>query len=99
MFVQIAMKSTNYCVSTFAAFKILVSNPLKISLTGAISYMVAILGILFCTGVICTGAYFIQIYVPYFSSVLTDPVPITVISGFAVIVVSGIYLSILSDSA
>ena len=99
VFVQIAMKSTNYCVSTFAAFKILVSNPLKISLTGAISYMVAILGILFCTGVICTGAYFIQIYVPYFSSVLTDPVPITVISGFAVIVVSGIYLSILSDSA
>lgn len=99
VFVQIAMKSTNYCVSTLASFKILVGNPLKIALTGAISYMVAILGILLCTGLICTGAYFIQLYVPYFSNVLTDPVPITVISGFAVIVISGIYLSVLADSS
>lgn len=61
--------------------------------------MVAILGILFCTAVICTGAYFVQVYVPYFSNILTDPVPMTVISGFAVIIVSGIYLSVLADSA
>lgn len=58
---QIAMRSTNYCVSTFAAFKLLVANPLKIALTGAISYMVAILGILFCTATISTAAYFIQV--------------------------------------
>lgn len=93
------MRSTNYCVSTISAFKILVSNPLKIALTGAISYMVAILGMLLCTGLICTGAYFIQIYLPYFANVLTDPIPMTVISGFVVIVVSGIYLSVLADSA
>ena len=49
VFVQIAMKSTNYCVSTLESFKLLVSNPLKIAITGVISYMVAILGILFCT--------------------------------------------------
>lgn len=61
--------------------------------------MVAILGILFCTAVICTAAYFIQVYVPYFSNILTDPIPMTVISGFVVIIVSGIYLSVLADSA
>lgn len=99
VFVQIAMKSTNYCVSTLESFKLLVSNPLKIAVTGVISYMVAILGILFCTSVICTGAYFIQIYLPYFSQILTNPIPITVISGFAVVIVSGIYMSILADSA
>lgn len=99
VFVQIAMKSTNYCVSTLESFKLLVSNPLKIAVTGVISYMVAILGILFCTAVICTGAYFIQIYLPYFSQILTNPIPITVISGFAVVIVSGIYMSILADSA
>ena len=93
------MKSTNYCVSTMEAFKILVSNPLKIAITGVVSYMVAILGILFCTAVICTGAYFIQVYVPYFSRILTDPIPMTVIGGFVVVVVSGIYMSILADSA
>ena len=99
VFVQIAMKSTNYCVSTLESFKLLVSNPLKIAVTGVISYMVAILGIIFCTSVICTGAYFIQIYLPYFSQILTNPIPITVISGFAVVIVSGIYMSILADSA
>lgn len=61
--------------------------------------MVAILGILFSTAIICTAAYFIQVYVPYFSQVLTDPIPMTVISGIVVIFVSGIYLSILADSA
>lgn len=61
--------------------------------------MVAILGMLFCIAIICTGAYFIQIYVPYFSERLTDPLPMTVISGFIVAVVSGVYLSILADSA
>lgn len=96
---QIAMKSTNYCVSTLESFKLLVTNPLKIAITGVISYMVAILGILFSTAIICTAAYFIQIYVPYFSAILTDPIPITVISGFAVVIVSGIYMSILADSA
>jgi hypothetical protein len=99
VFVQIAMRSTNYCVSTLESFKILVTNPVKIALTGAISYMVAILGILFCLASICTAAYFIQVYVPYFSRILTDPIPMTVIAGFAVVVVSGIYLSILADSA
>lgn len=97
--VQIAMKSTNYCVSTLESFKVLVANPLKIAITGVISYMVTILGILFCTAIICTAAYFIQVYVPYFSEILTDPIPMTVISGFVSIIVSGIYLSILTDAA
>lgn len=77
----------------------MVSSPLKIAITGAISYIVSILGILLCTALICAGAYFIQLYVPYFSRILTGPVPITVLSGFAVIVFSGIYMSVLADSA
>jgi solute carrier family 44 (choline transporter-like protein), member 2/4/5 len=61
VFIQIAMQGTNYCVSSVEAFKLLSTNPIKISVTGAISYMVAILGIIFTTAVICTGAYFVQI--------------------------------------
>lgn len=99
VFVQVALKSTNYCVSTLESFKVLTSNPLKIAITGVISYIVAILGILFCTAVICTAAYFIQVYVPYFSQRLTDPIPMTVIGGFVVVIVSGVYMSILADSA
>jgi hypothetical protein len=81
------------------AFKLLASNPLRIAVTGAISYMVAILGVLFCIASICTPAYFIQLKVSYFSNTLTDPVPMTVISGFIVAVISGAYLSVLADSA
>ena len=37
--------------------------------------------------------------IPYFYQKLTDPIPVTVISGVIVAVVSGVYLSVLSDSA
>jgi hypothetical protein len=97
--VQIAMRSTNYCISTFESFKLLSSNPIKITITGAISYMVSILGILFTMACVCTGAYFVQLNIPYFYQKLTDPIPVTVISGVIVAVVSGVYLSVLSDSA
>ena len=77
----------------------LTANPLKITITGAISYMVAILGVLFCIATICTAAYFVQISVNYFVTILTDPIPMTVISGLVVAVMSGVYLSVLADSA
>ena len=61
VFVQIALRSTNYCVSTFEAFKILISNPLKVSITGLISYIVLFFGAFFIVAAICTAAYFVQI--------------------------------------
>ena len=99
MFVQIALRSTNYCVSTFEAFKILITNPLKISITGLISYIVLFFGVVFIVAGICTAAYFVQIEVPYFAEVLTDPIPMTVIGGIITVIVAGVFLSVLVDSA
>jgi len=93
------MKGTNYCSSTINAFDLIASNPLKLALAGGISYLVGIIGVLFTTGVVCTTVYFVQIYVPDFNGVLTDPIPMTVISGIAVVIISAIFLSILTDSS
>jgi hypothetical protein len=70
-----------------------------LALAGGISYLVGIIGVVFTTAIACGAAYLVQVYVPAFNGVLTDPVPMTVISGIAVVIVSAIFLSILSDSS
>lgn len=86
-------------MSTINAFDMITSNPLKLALAGGISYLVGLVGVLFTTSIVCGTVYLVQIYITYLAQLVNDPVPMTVMSGIIVIIISAIYLSILSDSA
>ena len=65
------------------------------SVTGAISFIFALLGIGSISVLIALAAYFATLYIPYYKERIETPLIISFLSGAIAFVVSAVYLSMI----
>lgn len=99
MYVHIALFGTNYCSSAFKAFNLVTDNIVKVAITDGISIFFTVLGVIGITAAISVGAYFACIRIQYLATLLTNPVIVTIGSGFIAFVIACLYLSMIDISA
>ena len=94
-----AVFGTNYCSSAYKAFNLVTDNIVKVAITDGVSIFFTVLGVIGITAAVTVGAYFACIRIQALASLLTNPVIITIGSGFIAFVVGCLYLSMIDISA
>jgi choline transporter-like protein 2/4/5 len=93
-YVQCALNGTNYCTSSLEAFKLIASNPIRMALTTGLSSVVNLLGKLAITFIVLIAAYYTMMSIEYFTIMVKNPVPPTVICGLIAFAISSLYMSV-----
>ena len=98
-YVQMAINGQGYCMSTFRAYDIISENALKVTITGGISILFTLMGIIAITVAVAIAAYFTVLELPYFKERIESPLILTFVSGVIAFLISTIYLSMIDVSS
>ena len=97
-YTQMAVKGTNYCVSTMEAFRLTATSPIRIAINSALTHLLMFVCKLTLCGIVGVGVFYSILSFKYFSMVSSPMIP-TLLCVVIVFGVSTIILSIFGTSA